>query len=128
MAKNSLMHLLPFEQQALVEFTETIQTQFGHLIQLVLLFGSKARGDDTKDSDIDLLIVVDSDDWQIHKQISYTAVDICLKYNYELDISPRIWSVAHFEKMKAMNASIYQHICQDGITLFEPDFALPALK
>ena len=123
MPKDTLEHLLPLEQQALAEFTQALQIQFGNFIQSILLFGSKARGDDTPDSDLDVLIVVDSDDWQLHKQISYLAVDICLKYNYELDISPRIWSVSHFREMEAMNASVYQNICQDGVSLLEPDLA-----
>ena len=124
MSKSNLEHLPLLEQQALIEFSQTLQQQFGELVQSVLLFGSKARGEDTSFSDLDVLIIVNSDDWQLHKQICYVAVDVCLKYNYELDISPRIWSVTHFQDLKAINASIYQNICQDGIILLEPELAV----
>ncbi len=117
MVNSNLEQLSTMEQHAIIDFIELLQEEFGILIQSILLFGSKARGDYNSDSDLDILIVIDSDDWRLHKQIRYLAVDVCLKYNYELDISPRIWSVAHFDKMKAMNDSFYKNICQDGITL-----------
>jgi len=38
------------------------------------------------------LVVVDSDDWWVHKQIRYLAADTCLKY--DLNLSPRVWSTS----------------------------------
>lgn len=113
-------HLNPVEQQALSEFTDSLGHQFGNLLKLVVLFGSKARGDSTSDSDIDVLIVVDSEDWQLRKQINYLAVDICLKYDYQFEISPRVWSTSHFKKMKTMQTQFYQNIQRDGINLWQP--------
>jgi predicted nucleotidyltransferase len=115
--KSDLKHLQPTEQQALDEFIRLIQKQFSDLVQLVLLFGSKARGDDTLDSDLDVLVVVDSDDWRLHKQIRYLAADVCLKY--DLNLSPRVWSVSHLQKMKEIEASLYRNIQRDGINLLE---------
>lgn len=46
----------------LSRYTEMLRDQFGERLTGVLLFGSVARGDWNKDSDIDLLTVVD--DWQ----------------------------------------------------------------
>ncbi len=117
MLADNLMHLQPIERQALLEFAQQLQEQFNGLVQSVRLFGSKARGDSGPDSDIDVLIVVDSDDWRLHKQISYLAADICLEYN--LALSPRIWSVSHLRKMQEIEAFIYQNIQRDGISLLE---------
>jgi predicted nucleotidyltransferase len=114
----NLEHLLnPTERQALREFVQGLQEQFDGLIRSALLFGSKARGDSIPDSDLDVLIVVDSDDWRLHKRIRYLAADICLEY--DLDLSPRVWSVSHLRKMQEIEASIYQNIQRDGISLFE---------
>ena len=119
MSGTNLEHLHPIEQQGLTEFVHELQKQFDGLVQSVLLFGSKARGNSTPHSDLDVLIVVDSDDWQLHKQICYLAVDICLKYDYKLDLSPRIWSVSHLREMEEMGASLYRNIQRDGISLLE---------
>ena len=50
------------ELQALTALHRVLVEQFGGLIQEVVLFGSKARGDDRAGSDIDVLVVVRSDD------------------------------------------------------------------
>jgi predicted nucleotidyltransferase len=115
--KTDLKHLQPSEQQALNEFVQLIREQFNDLVQLVLLFGSKARGDNTLDSDLDVLVVVDSDDWRLHKQIRYLAADVCLKY--DLNLSPRVWSVSHLREMEEIEASLYCNIQRDGINLLE---------
>lgn len=123
MPGTNLEYLHPIEQQALAEFVHELQKQFDGLVRSVLLFGSKARGDSTPDSDLDILIVVDSDDWQLHKQICYLAVDICLKYDYKLDLSPRIWGKSHFREMKELQTSLYRNIQRDGIDLLERTMA-----
>ena len=115
--KTGLAHLQPTERKALDEFVQLIQEQFNGLVQLILLFGSKARGDDTLDSDVDILVVVDSDDWRVHKQVRYLAADMSLKYN--LDLSPRVWSISHLHKMEEIDASLYRNIQQDALNLLE---------
>jgi predicted nucleotidyltransferase len=90
---------------------------FGALISSVALFGSKARGESTPDSDLDLLVVVDSDDWRVHKQVRYLAADVCLKY--EVELSPRVWSLSHRQEMEAINSLLHQNIQREGIHLLE---------
>ena len=104
------------EQQALTALHRALVEQFGELIQEVVLFGSKARGDDRAGSDIDVLVVVGSDDWRIHKEISYLAVDIGLRYEL-YNLAPRIWSTCHLEQMATIDAAQYRQIQQDGIVL-----------
>jgi hypothetical protein len=43
------------------------------------LFGSKARGDDKPDSDIDMLVIVASDDWHIRDKVYGVATDLLLQ-------------------------------------------------
>ena len=117
MSKANLSHLDPGEQQAVLEFAQLLESQFGGLVRSVVLFGSKARGESTPDSDLDLLLVVDSGDWRVHKQIRYLAADICLKYG--LDLSPRVWSTSHHREMEELQTLLYQNIHRDGINLLE---------
>jgi predicted nucleotidyltransferase len=113
----NLPQLQSMENQALAELKQRLLEQFSGVIQSILLYGSKARGDSTPDSDVDVLIVVDSDDWRLHKQICYVVADVGLQY--DLNLSPRIWSISHLCEMQAMNASLYQNICRDGINLLQ---------
>jgi len=117
MSEAKLSPLNPTEQQAVLEFVQLLMEQFDGLIRSLILFGSKARGDSTSDSDIDVLVVMDSDDWRVHKQVHYLAADILLKY--DLDLSPRVWSVTHYQEMAAIQTRLYRNIQRDGINLLD---------
>lgn len=116
--KAGLEHLSSTEQRAVLEFIRLIEEQFDGLVRSILLFGSVARGESTPDSDLDVLVVVDSEDWRVHKQIRYLAADICLQYG--LNLSPRVWSTAHYREMKELGALFYRNIRRDGISLVAP--------
>lgn len=45
------------------------------------MFGSKVRGNDNKDSDIDILIVLNNLTWEIKKSISELAAQENIKHN-----------------------------------------------
>lgn len=115
--KTNLEHLAPTERRALVEFVQLLRERFNGLVQSALLFGSKARGENGPESDLDVLVVVDSDDWRLHKQIRYLAADICLEY--DLNLSPRVWSVTHQREVEELQTLLYQNIHRDGISLLE---------
>lgn len=113
----NLEHLSPTELRALVEFVHLLRDRFNGLVQSALLFGSRARGETGPDSDLDVLVVVDSDDWRLHKQIRYLAADIGLQY--DLNLSPRVWSVSHHREVEGLQTLLYQNIHRDGISLLE---------
>lgn len=114
-SKTSLTHLTPGEQQALLEFVQLVNKQFNGHVDSIILFGSKARGAGTQDSDLDVLVVVATDDWRTHKQIRYMAADICLKYN--VNLSTRVWSTSHRRQVEELETQLYRNIRQDGIDL-----------
>lgn len=115
MLRVNLDHLSPTEQQAMLEFVQLLKEQFNGRVHSAQLFGSKARGEGTPDSDLDVLIVVDSDDWRVHKQIRYLAADICLEYS--LNLSPRVWSTSHQREVARLQPLLYQNIRRDSINL-----------
>lgn len=76
------------------EFAETINSKD---IELIILFGSVARGDDTPDSDIDILIVSPIVH-QIRKEINRIVAEIVVD-KQEL-ISTHLMTVKHFNETK----------------------------
>ena len=74
------------------EFADTIKSDD---IKLIMLFGSVARGDDTEESDIDILIVSSIAD-KIKPYIHNIAVDIILEKNEV--ISPRLMTEEQFNR------------------------------
>ena len=71
---------------------------YGSHVKSIILYGSYARGDYTKDSDIDIMILLDISDMEIKKyrhQLSGMTYDYNM--DYDLDIKPIAKSEEHFK-------------------------------
>jgi len=84
------------EQKALKEFKELLNKKYPKDIVSIKLFGSKARGDFHKESDVDVMVVLKNENKSKSKKddIADAAYDLLLKY--EVDISPRVYSLKEF--------------------------------
>ncbi len=72
------------------EFKSALKELYGQRLKKVILFGSWARGDATKDSDIDLLIVLDGETLpgrEIDRMIE-AITETNLKYNILISVIP----------------------------------------
>lgn len=81
-------------------------------INQIILFGSVARGDDTIDSDIDILII-SSHGKKIEPKIADEVFKIIME-NEEL-ISAHVMSEKHFEKTK--NYSFLTNVLKEGVII-----------
>jgi predicted nucleotidyltransferase len=111
----SLDYLQPNEQEAIRTFLGRLRLQFPKRILQTTLFGSKSRRDSQPDSDIDILLVVDSEDWRFSHTISNVAADVSLEYNLLID--PRVIGRERWERMARENLSLYQNIAREGILI-----------
>jgi predicted nucleotidyltransferase len=108
---NSLDQLLTREErQAVDAFIKALHQQYPDRIRDVILFGSKARGDSHPDSDIDILILVDDDDWRFSHAISRLAAHISL--NYDVLLGPRVIRQARWRR-----SLLYPTVSSEGIPL-----------
>ena len=112
----SLDHLLTHEErQAVGEFVEALHRQYPDRVQDMILFGSKARGEDHPDSDIDILILVDDDDWRFSHAISRIAARISL--NYDVLVSITEDTLNRFMEYSEI-LPFYKNIKDEGITIY----------
>ena len=91
------------------EFAKTIKSDD---IKLIMLFGSVARGEDTKESDIDILIVSPNAD-DLRYKINRIAVDIILEKDEV--ISPHLMTEEHFNKTR--NNSFLTNVLNEGVVI-----------
>ena len=84
-------------------------------IEKIILFGSVARGDDTKDSDIDILIITKNidDDLKIEDDIYEKTFDILLETNEYLSVKMR--TIEHYETYK--HFTFYSNVEKEGVLI-----------
>jgi predicted nucleotidyltransferase len=112
----SLSPLLSSEEsQAVAAFVGQLHQHYPERLLHVVLFGSKARGDSQPWSDIDILIVSDSEDWRFQHAISTLAARVSLEY--DVVIGPRVIGRARWERMKRHQFSLYRNVISEGIPL-----------
>ena len=125
-----LMHLPPAEREALTHFVSWLRQRYGDDLLSVVLFGSKARGDFDDESDLDVLVVLRTDDyWQCWREI--TDLTSWLLLETGVNISALARDEATHQWWADHRAPIYNSIEQDGVDLWTKDnetlslFALP---
>lgn len=70
------------------ELKKNLEDKMPNLVRSVILYGSYARGEDNKYSDLDILIIINFKiDWKLKDKIYEVCSDLNLKYNVWIDIS-----------------------------------------
>lgn len=103
----------------LIRYIEALTLIYGTHLKSVILYGSYARGDYTKDSDIDIIILLDLTDMEIKK---YRHELSGLTYNFnmdnDIDIKPVAKSEEYFQKWVSAYP-FYSDVEKEGAKLFD---------
>ena len=98
------------------EFVEKSLKSHKKQIERIILFGSFARGDQGKDSDIDILVVVKDDRYSMLRRLSAISFDLMLKYKEY--ISVKTLSSTEFKKLVAMKSSFIENVISEEVVLY----------
>ena len=109
------MKLNEKEQQALRKFGMALKEALTDNLLEVKLFGSKARGDAQKDSDIDVLVIISSGDWHMCDVVYDIATDILLET--EVCISPKVISRKEYNNLYNSGNPFMKNVIREGITV-----------
>ncbi|MFQ6083147.1 MAG: nucleotidyltransferase domain-containing protein [Candidatus Aminicenantia bacterium] len=101
------------ERKALLALKNVLSTKF-ELLDF-RIFGSKVRGKDTPESDIDVMIVID----KFNPDVKSEIYDIIFEINLENDtfISPTIFSKKEIEDGPMAESPIYKTIQKEGVSI-----------
>ena len=102
------------EREAIREATRMLKEKFP--VKEVILFGSKARGDDDPESDIDLLLLTTRPiHWKERHSIVEALFDIEMKYDVVISII--VDSVNDWQTGLSSLLPIHEEITQEGIAI-----------
>jgi len=105
------------ERQTALTFVEKIRQNFDGQLISAILFGSRARGEATADSDMDILVIMFTANPETREAIHHLAVEVWLEYGIYL--CPLVRSEAHWRKLAELQTQLHKNICRDGIDLLE---------
>jgi len=101
------------EKNAVLEASAMLREAFP--VKEVVLFGSKARGDDDEESDIDLLVLTTQPvSWNERKAINNALYEIQMKY--DIIISTLITTVTEWNEGTFSVLPIHGEISDQGVT------------
>ena len=101
------------EKKAVLEASAMLREAFP--VKEVVLFGSKARGDDDEESDIDLLVLTSQPvSWNERKAINNALYEIQMKY--DIIISTLITTVTEWNEGTFSVLPIHGEISDQGVT------------
>jgi len=67
-------------------FARDLKSRFGERVATARLFGSVARGDDTDDSDIDVLVTTSGDWFQLQKEVAGIVAEYLHRYGVYVSV------------------------------------------
>lgn len=103
------------DADAVQDFAQKVRAALGEQLIALKLFGSKARGRDAPESDIDVLVVVKEASVKIEDQV----LDITFEVNlaHEVYISPRVIARATLDDPVWKMTPFLRSLAKEGIPL-----------
>ena len=101
------------EQPILQEFKRRVEQRFPGELVRVVLFGSKARGDASVESDIDVLTVVRSEDWKLGDEVRDIGYELEIAHGVVLSI--QVMGQRQYQELKARGSTFLEQVEQEGL-------------
>ena len=105
----------------ITEFIQSVNEILGDRVKKIILYGSYARGDYNKSSDIDIMILTDLTDEEMYDycvKISDIAYDIEEANNFDIWLSPLVKNIDKFNYwLEAL--PFYMNVQKEGVVLSE---------
>jgi len=103
------LNSLPFLQM----FADGLRKLAGESIEKILLIGSYARGDQTAESDVDIVVLLKASSEDLRDRIYDYLVDVMLEH--DIDISLKLIEQATFHQWKLQAEPFTRSIETEGI-------------
>ncbi|MDE7239041.1 MAG: nucleotidyltransferase domain-containing protein [Lachnospiraceae bacterium] len=105
-------------KKMLIELAESLQHVYGDKLKTVVLYGSVARGTQTDDSDIDIMVLIDGNNEELYRyddSLNDVSTDFSLKYLKVLSIVDI--SYQEYENWRELSP-FYRNVSKEGIILY----------
>jgi predicted nucleotidyltransferase len=113
--RRELPRLTPAEQSAVGEFVAKARALLGDDLHEVRLFGSRARGEGTSESDVDLALIVTPKGRARRYEVYDLAYDIGLEHSVLL--APTVITREALDELRARERQFARDLDHEGVVL-----------
>ena len=107
--------LTPTERHALQRFKTVLESLLAGSLISLRLFGSRAREEETEESDLDVLIVLREKNRALCRRIVAEALEIDLAY--DINLAPTILSVEEYQQNRDYHTPVYRNVERESLPL-----------
>ena len=111
--KETQYKIAPKVLEIIKEFKTALVSQFDGEVLKIVVFGSYVRGEETSESDLDILVVVKNK--ELEKKIDDIAYKIMWNFDFAPLLSVYVVSEEHFNYIKKIRTGFYESIEEEGI-------------
>ena len=104
-------------KKILQEMAELLKQVYGDRLKTIILYGSVARGTQTEESDVDIMVLIDGTDAQLREydeRLSDVSTDMALKYMTVFSIIDVKYQ--EYQEWKTVSP-FYKNVDQEGVVV-----------
>ena len=101
------------DRRFLAAYRDALAYDFGDVVERVIVFGSKARGEATVESDLDILVIVRSGDWRLKWNIADAAYGLAI--GTSVVPSVKVYTHQEWEHLRQLGSEFYEAVVHDGV-------------
>jgi predicted nucleotidyltransferase len=105
------------ERKAVDEFVSLVVHKMSKQVKELTLFGSRARGDYRRNSDIDVLVLINRENLENWQRIQSLSAFVSLKFDVVL--SALVMDTKRYKAHSQLRTLLFKDISQDGIRLWK---------
>ena len=115
------------DRLAVIDFVTRLKRLFSSELYSVVLYGSKARGEATPDSDIDLLVILDARSRRNRIQVNKVASRVSL--DFDVLLLPHVVSLEQWQEMADTPFFFFREVFRDGWPVYgRPSVFAPLVR
>lgn len=103
------------DRQIAAEFKGRIPVDVLSHVRRMIVFGSRATGKATEDSDLDIIVLVDEKTSDIENRLDDIAYDVMWDHYFKPIISLKVFTEARFKSSLERGFSFYKNVEREGV-------------
>lgn len=105
-------------EKAVREYAKRILDELGNAIHSIILYGSTARGQASKESDIDVLVIGEHKR-DIERKVSDIGYDIDYDHDFDIFITSLYMTVKEFQQRVKVGSPFIKNVLKEGVAIYD---------